>query len=187
MLAEELVFAVIGAATEPKLSVAGSSVTIGELVIGVFAKPLITRVCGESGASSLSVMVAERRPAASGRNVTEMRQLEFGAIGVLQFGAEKLKSAELAPDIATPEMRRGNPPEFVAETLDVTLVPTAISEEEEPKVRVPGTSVTAEDWGVPVPESATDWEAGEALLVIVSEAVRSPETAGEKTIIAVQN
>jgi hypothetical protein len=76
----------------------------GAKVKAIEALPLIGMICGELGASSEMVMVAERRPADSGRKVTPIEQVELMAIAPLQFGAEKLKSLDWGPESETLEM-----------------------------------------------------------------------------------
>ena len=65
------------------------------------ALPLTLMTCGESGASSVSLRVAERKPAARGVKVTATMQEALTAIALLQDGAEKAKSFPFAPLSAT--------------------------------------------------------------------------------------
>ena len=69
-----------------------------------FAVPWTFMRCGESGASSVSVTVAVRNPAARGVNVTEMVQTEFAARGAVHVGLVELKSLVLAPVMAILEI-----------------------------------------------------------------------------------
>lgn len=73
--------------TLSKSRLAGMSVTAGTEVTPV---PLRARVCGLSGASSVIMTVAERRPEASGVNVTIIVQVELTAIAELHVGLEEL-------------------------------------------------------------------------------------------------
>lgn len=144
-------------------------------------------LCGESGASSVSRIVAERKPEATGVKVTVIVQFALTAIAELQFSAEKLNSPGLAPETAMAEMCSARPPEFVTVTLEDVLVPTRIGATTEPNVRVPGTRVTAGDGARPVPASATVSDGGAALPVIVRDAVRAPVAAGVNVIVTVQD
>lgn len=117
----------------------------GTMVIAGAAVPFSGMVCGEFGASSVSVIAAERNPVAAGRKVTAMEQFEPAAMAVLQFGAEKLNSFELAPERAIVEMCSAMPPEFVTVTLEDELLPMATGVPAEPNVNEPGANVTAGD------------------------------------------
>ncbi len=77
------------------------------------ALPLTAITCGELGASSESVMVSLRWPAASGAKVTETAQEALGARAATQLLGGLVKSAGLFPPTATPEMCRVALPEFV--------------------------------------------------------------------------
>ena len=68
------------------------------------AVPWTFMTCGESGASSVSMTVAVRSPAARGVKVTFIVQVELAARGAVQVGLEELKSLVFAPAIATLEM-----------------------------------------------------------------------------------
>ena len=70
-----------------KAGVAGEKVIAGAAVPPV---PLRATVCGESGASSAIVKLAERKPGAAGVKVTTMEQLELTAIGDVHVGLEEL-------------------------------------------------------------------------------------------------
>ena len=65
------------------------------------ALPLTSMICGESGASSVSLRVAERKPAARGVKVTATVQEALTAMAVLQDGVEKARSFAFAPLSAT--------------------------------------------------------------------------------------
>jgi len=69
-----------------------------------FAVPWTFMRCGESGASSVSVTVAVRNPAARGVNVTEMVQTEFRRKGGCTWDWVELKSLVLAPAMTMLEM-----------------------------------------------------------------------------------
>ena len=69
-------------------------------------------------------------------------------------------------------------PELVTEIFSDVLVPCVTL----PKSRLPGTSVTAGAGAKPVPLNCADSMAGEALLVIVTAAVRLPVAVGLKTM-----
>lgn len=137
--------------------------------------------------SSVSVIVAERTPEASGRNVTAIVQFELTAMAALQLGAEKLKSLELAPAKTTLEIWSGAVPELVTVMLEEVLVPCVMGATAVPKVKVPGTSVTAGACGRPVPLKETDSEGGAALSVNVKAALRVPVADGVKVINTVQD
>jgi hypothetical protein len=184
-LEDELLPRATGVAAEPKVSAPGASVTAGAGATPAF--PFSGMLCGESGASSVSRIVAERKPAATGIKLTAIGQLELTAMAELQFGAEKLNSPGLAPETAIAEMCSAIPPEFVTVTLEDVLVPTGIGATTEPKVTLPGTSVTAGDGASPVPASVTVSDGGAALSVIVRDAVRAPVAAGVNVIVTVQD
>ncbi len=67
-------------------------------------------------------------------------------------------------------------PEFITELFSDALVPCVTA----PKSRLPGTSVTAGAGVRPMPFNCADSVGGEALLVIVTAAVRLPATEGVK-------
>jgi hypothetical protein len=67
--------------------VTGEKVTPGPTATPV---PLRLTVCGLPGASSVIVTVAERKPEASGANVTIIVQLELTAMAELHAGLEEL-------------------------------------------------------------------------------------------------
>src|SRR5258708_40104187 len=67
-------------------------------------------------------------------------------------------------------------PEFITELFSDALVPCVTA----PKSRLPGTSVTAGAGVRPMPFNCADSVGGEALLVIVTAAVRLPAAEGVK-------
>lgn len=69
-----------------------------------FTFPWTFMTCGESGASSVSVTVAVRSPAARGANVTKTVQAPLAGSGAVQEGLEDEKSLGFAPETAMLEM-----------------------------------------------------------------------------------
>jgi len=86
--------------------------------------------CGESGASSVTVQVALRSPAARGVKVTEMVQEALGAMVPEQLVEPNAKSGALLPPPAVETRWRGVPPVLVRVSVIGLL--------EEPWVTAPG-------------------------------------------------
>ncbi len=107
-------------------------------------------------ASSVIVIVAERMPAVSGENVTEITQLELAATAPLQFDAPTKKSPELKPPNTTAMICRDALPVF-----DTVIF---CGELEVPCVVVPGRLN-----GFKVLNEATGAGAGGATAVAASE------------------
>jgi hypothetical protein len=157
----------------PKSWLPGTSVTAGEEARLV---PVRLTVCGLPGASSVIVTFAERNPGARGVNVTIIVQAELTAMAELHVGLEELSPLAFAPAITTLVMCSAAVPEFCTEIFSDALVPCATL----PKSRLPGMSVTAGAGVRPVPFNGADSVVGEALLVIVTAAVRLPGAEGVK-------
>ena len=61
------------------------------------AMPVMLMICGEPGASSVSVMLAACAPTDRGVKVNAIVQEPPAAIGVLQVGSARVNSLALAP------------------------------------------------------------------------------------------
>jgi len=97
-------------------------------------------------------------------------------MALLQAGPEKPKSLVFGPTTATFVMCSAAVPALVTVTFIGVLDPTAIV----PKSRLPGIRVSAGAGVSPVPFNCADSVGGEALLVIVTAAVRLPAAEGVK-------
>src|SRR5690349_24767404 len=80
---------------------------------GAVTLPAMLKVCGEFGASSVRVMVAERCPSACGANETLMAQVAWTASGAAVQLLVCVKSPGFAPPRATPPTRSAAVPELV--------------------------------------------------------------------------
>lgn len=150
------------------------------------ALPLTAITCGEAGASSESVMVSLRWPAASGAKVTEMAQEALGARAATQLLGGLVKSAGLFPPTTTAEMCRVALPELVMVMVTGALaVPWGMAG----KVTGLGERVMAGAGGgaaTAVPVRETDCGLSGALSVMRREACAEPGEAGEKVILTEQ-
>src|SRR5260370_1665746 len=116
----------------PKPGLVGFTTTAG--AGAALAFPLTAMTWGEPGASSVSVRLAVRNPAASGVNVTVMVHEALTGMALLQAGSEKPKSLVFGPTTATFVMCSAAVPALVTVTFIGVLDPTAVL----PKSRVPG-------------------------------------------------
>jgi len=147
-----------------------------------FAVPLMLMICGESGASSVSVTLATRAPVASGVNVSTIVHVPLTGIAALHVGSEKLNSFMFAPPNATPVMCRAAVPVFFTVTLIGALVPCVIV----PKSGLLGVTVTAAEGGaIAFPLTLMAWGESGASSVSITLAVRNPAASDKNvTVIA---
>jgi len=99
----------------PKSGLLGFTATAG--AGAALAFPLTLMTWGEPGASSVSVRLVVRNPAASGVNVTVMVHEALTGMALLQAGPEKPKSLVFGPTTATFVMCSGAVPALVTVTL----------------------------------------------------------------------
>ncbi len=150
-----------------------------ELVVpnwkGAVTLPVSEKFCGEFGALSVMVMVAERCPCACGTNETLIVHDVCTAMGA----AVQLLDCEKSPGFAPPSTvlltRKEAVPEFVIVMLCAgTLPPSA----RVPKSREPGVAVTALVAATPVPVSDAVCGLPGALSATLSVAVSVPAMDG---------
>src|SRR5271155_578587 len=145
-------------------------------------------ICGEFPASSISVMVSVRSPAASGAKVTMIAQEALAASAAAeQLLVGLLKSLELFPPITSEEICSVAFPELVTPMfMAPLLVPCVIVA----NVAGFGATVTAGAGGgdaKPSPLSCTECGLPGALSATLSAAVCCPAADGVKVILIEQN
>jgi len=158
-------------------------VCVGATVIAAVAVPVIEMLCGEPGASSVMLMVAERWPAARGEKVTLTLQAE----PTLSFGqveGVRVKSLELGPLRAMAEIFRGTLPELVSAMVCTGLVVPWVMVG---KMRLPEVTVIAEVGAKPVPLRGADWGLPGALSDTSRVAWRAPAAVGVKVMLTEQD
>jgi len=97
------------------------------MLIAGLALPVTLITCGESAASSVSVIVSVRSPAASGEKVATIVQVALAAIAPVQDTFVVVKSLTLFPPMTTEEMWRVAVPEFVTVIVtELLAVPCVI-------------------------------------------------------------
>src|SRR5260370_312426 len=115
-------------------------------------------------------------PTEKGVNVIAIVHVPLDGIARLHPGSEKLNSLPFAPPSMTLVRCSAAVPALVTVTFIGVLDPTAVV----PKSRLPGISVSAGAGVRPAPFNCADSVEGEALLVIVTAAVRLPAAEGVK-------
>ena len=121
------------------------------VAVGICPAPLSATVCGEPVALSVMVSTAERVPAALGEKVRYTKQRELGVTGLVQPLLAMLKSAALAPEIASDVMCTAVLPVFCIKRSEALLVAPTFCDPKE----MAGGILSVSIGPCPVPLSAT--------------------------------
>jgi hypothetical protein len=168
--------------TVPNEMLVGVNFATGVPGGGAAPVPVNCTDCGESGASSLMVIVAVRCPAAWGANVTTMSQVAPAGYAPEQPLAT-WKSAAFAPPGRTDDICSGAGPMLLTVMVCAVLVLPCIVLA---KMRLPGAKLTADTGDTPRPLRGINCGLPGALSVADKLACRVPAAVGEKIRLTVQ-